>query len=110
MRQGYIVDVSPEPLQKIMNDVADNPNFQNAADRKTQYEREVHRFSQRLAWLLKREKLDRWVKVIEFESDMMQHLPVACRDVFTDLQHASGSSDDVEPHPDEEAGVLVDAS
>lgn len=89
IRQGYILDVSPAPLQKIMDDIFANPMYQNDVDRKAQYQREVHRFSQRLAWLLMRVGLDKYVKVIEFEDNMMQHIPSACKDVFTQLQYAN---------------------
>lgn len=92
VRQGYILDVSPDPLQTIIDDILANPKFQNDNDRKTQYEREAHRFSQRLAWLLLREGLENFVKVIEFEDNMMQHLSVACKDVWTELQYSSGAS------------------
>jgi len=104
MRQGYILDVSPQPLHTIMDDILANPTFQNDVDRKAQYQREVHRFSQRLAWLLKRAELDRYVKIIEFENNMMQHIPVACKDVFTQLQHADGAGRAGESRSDEEAG------
>lgn len=103
IRQGYILDVSPDPLQTIMSDIYANPKFRNVADRQTQYQREVHRFSQRLAWLLKRDGLDDYVKVIEFESDMMQ-IPIACKDVFTELQRADDANGAMETPSDEEAG------
>lgn len=87
VRQGYILDVSPSPLHTIMDNVFRNLRFQNDVDRKAQYLREVHRFSQRLAWLLMRAGLEDYVKVIEFEDDIMQHIPTSCRDVFAELQH-----------------------
>lgn len=103
IRQGYILDPSPDPLTTIMNDVQSNPKFQNDVERKNQYETELHRFSQRLAWLVMREGLEKYVKVIEFESNMMQHLPISCKEVFTELQYEDRMSGD-EAFADEEAG------
>jgi hypothetical protein len=31
--------------------------------------------------------LEDYVKVIEVEDDIMQHIPTSCRDVFAELQH-----------------------
>ena len=101
IRQGYILDVSPSPKQTIIGDILVNPKFQSDAERKTQYQREVHRFSQRLAWLLLRAGLQNYVKVIEFENDIMQYLPVACKDVWTELQHVNSTG---QSQYDEEAG------
>jgi hypothetical protein len=107
MRQGYVLDVSPSPLQRIIDDIRVNPKFADDHKRTLQYQKEINRFSHRLAWLVMRARLEDNVKILEFEDEIMPYIPSACNEVMSGLPNlAFGPHDETQSPLDEEAGQL----
>jgi hypothetical protein len=113
IRQGYVLDVSPSPLQRIIDDIRANPKFSDNQKRTLQYQKEIHRLSHRLAWLVMRARLEDHVKILEFEDEIMPYIPSACNEVMSGLPNlALGFDDETQSpsaveagQPDMETGV-----
>lgn len=86
---GYVLDLSPRPLQIIIDDIRANPTFSDDQKRTEQYQKEINRFSHRLAWLVMRGGLENHFKILEFEDEIMPYIPLACNEVMKGLPNVA---------------------